>query len=212
MRPFFRVFFWRVGGQPSACHNLFHFDQGRKTAPKRDTASFSLDSLPDQFSYHQFSYHLFIKGTSITWQCPCGGMFFSTWWLSSLCYIFDLMPWNFCCTFLIFTFDNYLDLFPLTITSRKILGTLVKYFKSYRGDLDGLWQGQLGDGRGCGGWDAGPSGVVLLAGWVLNGCSQELSLGLLDQQLLLCWSQGQLKRHQQRQKYNIYIINKQSFS
>lgn len=63
----------------------------------------------------------------------------------------------------------------------------------YWSNLDGLRQGQLGDGCGCRGWDAGPGGAILLAGWVLHSGSQELSLGLLDQQLLLRWGQGQLR-------------------
>ena len=61
---------------------------------------------------------------------------------------------------------------------------------SYRGDLDGL--GQLGNGCGSGGRDAGTRGAVLLVGRVLHGSSQELGLGLLDQHLLLRWTQGQL--------------------
>lgn len=61
---------------------------------------------------------------------------------------------------------------------------------AYRSDLDGLGQGQLGNGRGCRSGDVGPVGAVLLAGRV-HGSSQDLGLGLLDQQLLLR-GQGQL--------------------
>lgn len=65
---------------------------------------------------------------------------------------------------------------------------------SYRSNLDGLWQGQLSNGCGCRSRDIGPIGAVLLAGW-MHGCSKDLSLGLLDQQLLL-WGQGQLKNQE----------------
>lgn len=64
-------------------------------------------------------------------------------------------------------------------------------------DLNGLRQGDLRHGRGGGGGDGGPGSAVLLAGgMLLHGGRQQLGLGLglLEQQLLLGWCQGQLDK------------------
>lgn len=64
---------------------------------------------------------------------------------------------------------------------------------SYRCDLNGLRKGDLCDRRGSGGRDIRSCGTALLAGRVLlHSCSQKLCLSLLQQQLLLRWSQSQL--------------------
>lgn len=79
-----------------------------------------------------------------------------------------------------------------------IMASNVSEEDTYRSDLDGLGQGQLGNGCGCRSRDVGPIGAVLLAGRV-HGSSQNLGLGLLDQQLLLR-GQGQLQMRMDGQR------------
>lgn len=137
-------------------------------------------------------YHSFQSTTDTSWiWFACGTTFTFTHFLSLQAYK-----------------CSYVRTFFSELAETKVQALIV----SYRGDLDGLWQGQLGNWCSCRGWDVGPSGAVLLAGWMLHSSSQELSLGLLDQQLLLRWGQGQLRqtgrkqRHRSVNKSNMVII------
>lgn len=69
---------------------------------------------------------------------------------------------------------------------------------SYRCDLNGL---RKCNRRGSGGGDTCSCGAALLAGRVLlHSCSQKLCLSLLQQQLLLRWSQSQLQYEWERDR------------